>query len=165
MPFAAPPVGALRFRRSAPCPAWEGTLGCTEFGCISPQARPSQVPAEQICDENCLYLNVQNAAGSTNVPVFVYIHGGGFRQGAGSEPLCNYTSNPHHCHAPQVNRLRAVTDDSPTMVLGGICVVTINYRLGALGWMKATDGDANCGLWDQIAALQYAHEQSSLQCD
>ena len=69
--------------------------------------------------------------------MFVWVHGGAFTSGSGS--------NAGYAGA--------------TLAKCGLCVVAINYRLGALGWAKLLDGDANCGLWDQIRALQWVQEE------
>jgi para-nitrobenzyl esterase len=61
IPFAAPPVGPLRFKRSVPAEAWAGVLPCLEFGAVSPQATPEP---GQVCDEDCLTLTVYNAVGA-----------------------------------------------------------------------------------------------------
>ena len=134
LPFAAPPVGALRFKRSVPPEPWEGVLSCVEFGAVAPQLTPE--PGQE-CDEDCLTLNVYNEQGNFGAPVFVWVHGGAFTSGSGSN--AGY--------------------DGATLAKTGLCVVSINYRLGALGWAKLKDGDANCGLWDQIRALQWVQEE------
>jgi len=143
IPYAEPPVGELRLRRAVPHPSWEGVLDCTAF---RPCALQSVDPGLSIdaaypggLDESCLHLNVWTPAApgaDASLPVFVWIHGGGFMVGSGSEPIYEGT--------------RFAEQD--------VVVVTINYRLGAFGFMWPEGGDPNCGLWDQVRALQWVKE-------
>jgi para-nitrobenzyl esterase len=141
IPFAAPPVGALRWREAQPLRPWRGTLDATRFGasCIQPAA-PGRDEHPQ--SEDCLTLNIvtpdRNARG---LPVLVSIHGGAFYVGSG--------------------RYIAEHDLSP-IVRRGVVLVSPNYRLGRLGFFahpaldaEAGRGTGNFWLSDQIAALRW----------
>ena len=149
IPYAGPPVGALRWRPPQPVAAWQGVRDSSQFGHVCPQ-RTGAYPAwadEHIesvgMDEDCLTLNVwapqQRNAGP--LPVMVYIHGGNFQFGASSLPLYD----GHH------------------LVREGVVLVTINYRLGYLGRfahpamsrVQSAEALVNYGLFDQIAALKW----------
>jgi para-nitrobenzyl esterase len=147
IPFAAPPVGDLRFRPPAPPDPWEGTRDATAFGKVSPQ-NPSMMDAlfggeAEPWDEDCLYLNVwtpdPTPTDGAGRPVMVWIHGGGFEMGSGSFPLYDGT--------------RFAED--------GVVFVTLNYRLGSLGFLDLSSldpseaGSGNVGLLDQVAALEW----------
>ncbi len=146
IPYAAPPVGALRWEPPAPPAAWTGTRDAAAFGAICPQLpRPGSVlatGADQRQSEDCLCLNVWTFDGAKKAPVMMWIHGGGFRFGSGS--------------------LRVY--DGSDFAKDGVIFVSINYRLGALGFFahpaltKSAAPDAplgNYGILDQIAALQW----------
>jgi para-nitrobenzyl esterase len=151
IPFAAPPVGNLRWLPPQPVEPWKGVRSAKEFGPIAPQ---NQLPGSEMMaslaidepqDENCLFLNIwtQGLDGARR-PVMVWIHGGAFIIGAGSQTI--YRRNT------LVSR-------------GDIVFVSINYRLGALGFMnlkEVTRGkipSTGCeGLLDQIAALEWIHD-------
>ena len=145
IPFAAPPVGALRWRPPQPAAAWDGVRDAAAFGPICPQpVRPGAPEMPQ--SEDCLSLNIYAPAGAQagTLPLMVWIHGGGFRAGAGSQP--GY--------------------DGSQFARQGIVLVTINYRLDRLGRFghpaltraQSSEGLANYGLMDQIAALQWVHD-------
>src|SRR5690606_32700786 len=91
VPFAAPPVGELRWKAPAPVQAWEGVRDATRFGaaCIQPTSRVQSIYAQDIGDasEDCLNLNIWAPADATNAPVFVWIHGGALRTGSSKEPF------------------------------------------------------------------------------
>lgn len=150
IPYAAPPVGPLRWRAPQPVQPWSETLDATSFGRIAPQVvsmGASLVPGDATdADEDCLTLNVWTpATDDAKRPVMVWIHGGAFVGGAGSSQLYRGTH--------LVDR-------------GDVVVVTINYRLGALGFLAhpSLDDDgysANWGLLDQIAALEWV--QSNIE--
>jgi para-nitrobenzyl esterase len=143
VPYAEPPVGDLRFRPPLPPSAWSGVRDALKFGCVAPQDPLSVAPFKAAGpeSEDCLYLNVFTpAADNARRPVMFWIHGGGFNHGAGSQP--SY-------------------DGGPLAERGDVVVVTINYRLGALGYLYlgkhggAEWGAAsNAGQLDQIAALR-----------
>ncbi len=145
IPYAAPPVGPLRWRMPEPAAPWPGVRDATVFAPICPQA-PTQLEsllgaaiAEQ--SEDCLYLNVwTTGCDSAKRPVMVWIHGGAFILGAGSQGIYN-------------GKYLAARD---------VVVVTINYRLGAFGFLDMADatdgklpGTGNEGLADQILALDW----------
>jgi len=151
IPFAAPPVGDLRWRPPAPVTPWEGERAAEHFGPISPQ-NPSMMDAlfggeTERWDEDCLYLNVwttapERATEGGGMPVMVWIHGGGFEMGSGSSPLYHGTHFAKH----------------------GVVLVSLNYRLGSLGFLELGDldpsyaGSGNVGLLDQIAALEWVRD-------
>jgi para-nitrobenzyl esterase len=147
IPYAAPPVGALRWRAPQPAPAWSGVRNADRFGDMCMQVpRPSSLgsaASPQGMSEDCLTLNVfRPAAADGPLPVMVWIHGGGFT--SGSSAIASY--------------------DGSAFARGGVVLVSINYRLGRLGVFahpaltaeNADDGYlANYGLMDQIAALRW----------
>ena len=148
IPFAAPPVGARRFRAPEPAGGWSGERDATADALAQPQTSgglelvPGMVPAAT--GDDSLSLTVWTPDGADALPVMVWIHGGSFTIGASS--------------LPSYDAARLAAD-------GDVVVVAINYRLGALGWMAlgAHGGDewgavANCGLLDQAAALRWVRE-------
>src|SRR6185369_7545396 len=143
VPYAAAPVGELRFRPPAPVPPWQGVRDATTDGPIAPQGRSRLAHImgdfERPQSEDCLTLNVWTpAADSKKRPVLVWIHGGAFASGAGSLPW--YSGE----------RLAAN---------GDVVVVGVNYRLGALGFLCLPGvSDGNLGLLDQVAALRYVRD-------
>ncbi|WP_085523712.1 carboxylesterase/lipase family protein [Tuberibacillus sp. Marseille-P3662] len=149
IPYASPPVGSLRFRPPEPPEAWEGIWEATEFGPAAPQTS-RQIMAflgddPEHTSEDCLYLNVWSpGADNKKRPVMVWIHGGSFTNGSGSGD--GY-------------------DGISFASLGDVVVVTINYRLGILGFLHLDDVDGekyassgNCGLLDQVAALKWIQD-------
>jgi len=145
IPFARPPLGRLRWRMAEPCESWIGVRDAARFGPVCPQA-VSQIEAltggmlgEQ--SEDCLYLNVWTpGCDGAKRPVMVWIHGGAFVIGAGSQS----TYSGEHLAARDV------------------VVVTVNYRLGAFGFLDLADVTDGCapgtgaeGLGDQILALDW----------
>lgn len=146
IPYAAPPVGDHRWRAPQPAAKWDGVRQATAIGAACPQATVSTEPWARVGtqSEDCLFLNVwapSNAA-SQKLPVLFFFHGGSFRAGAGGVPLY----------------------DGTALSKRGAVIVTINYRLGRLGFFahpaltkENTDGNlGNYGLMDQVAALQWA---------
>lgn len=136
IPYAAPPVGSLRLRAPRPVTPWAGVRDALEFGPPAPQQRRPG-------SEDCLTLNVLRPAepSDTPRPVMVYIHGGAHTAGTSAAPL--------YSGASLVRR-------------GDIVFVSLNYRLGALGYLDfrefSTPGrpfDVNLGLRDQVAALEW----------
>ena len=146
VPFAAPPVGALRFRAPQPVEPWEGVREAKSFGPIALQAANPMLEAllpppdpVQPQSEDCLYLNLWTpGVDGGSRPVMVWIHGGAFTIGSGSE---NYY------------------DGSNLVSRGDVVVVTINYRLGAFGFLNLPSlGETNFGMRDQVAALRWVQE-------
>lgn len=149
LPYAAPPLGARRFRPPQPPAAWAGVRPATEFGPAASQNPPmarflsllgGMSAAHQ--SEDCLYLNIWTPdTPGTRRPVMVWIHGGGFAIGTGATRL--------YAGGRMARR-------------GDVVVVTLNYRLGALGYLNlhAMDDrlEANFGLRDQIAALEWVRD-------
>lgn len=152
LPYAAPPVGPLRWRAPQPVSAWSGVRDATRIGrdCTQALGRDAILGGGGgivVGAEDCLYLNVYAPAGAGPHPVMVFLPGGAFTIGAGA----NYDPT-RLVRGPRVKP----GDD------GGRVVVTVNYRLGALGWLAhpdfAEDGDGvggNWGLMDQQAALRW----------
>ncbi len=145
LPYAAPPVGALRWRAPQPAADWLGTRDASEVGPACPQKRGLSLEGggdPGTLDEDCLNLNVftPRAAPGARLPVMVWLHGGALIFGAGGLPLY----------------------DGVSLSRQGVVVVTLNYRLGPLGFFvhpaiesEAPGGAVNFGLLDQIAALQW----------
>ena len=145
IPYAAPPVGPLRWHAPMPAARWAGTRDATGYGNDCMQARFAGDIANTTLpmSEDCLFLNVwtPRPRAGAKLAVMVYIHGGGFSGGSGSSAILDGT------HLAQ----------------RGIVVVTLNYRLGRLGFFatpaltREARGGAtgNWGLMDQIAALQW----------
>lgn len=147
VPYAAAPTGWRRWRAPAEAPRWRGTWDATRFGpaCPQPIARgasiyaPAEVPE---MSEDCLSLNIWAPEGVRDAPVFFWIHGGSLTSGAGSE---------------------AMYDGARMAARHGLVVVTINYRLGVLGYLAHPQLSAesrrgvsgNYGLLDQMAALRW----------
>jgi para-nitrobenzyl esterase len=142
IPFAAPPRGDLRWRPPAQALGWSGVRPCTAYGPACPQIQMPP-PFDEVYnqDEDCLYLNVFTAAREARErrPVMVWIHGGGFYGGSGSTDAY----------------------EGRSLAGRGVVLVTINYRLGPLGflahpWLSGESErgvSGNYGLLDQIAAL------------
>jgi para-nitrobenzyl esterase len=147
VPYARPPLGELRFSApQAPLP-WSGVRDAAAFSCCAPQD-PLAAPgfkAEGPESEDCLYLNIYTpATDGERRPVLFWIHGGGFSHGSGSQPSYN---------------------GGPLAERGDVVVVSINYRLGALGYLylgnhggAAWGAANNAGQLDQIAALRWVRD-------
>ncbi len=142
IPYAAPPFGPNRFQPPRPAESWEGVREALSYGPTAPKAPyapPLDVllPEIAIPGEDCLNLNIWSPdLGQARLPVMVWIHGGAFLNGSGSWP----------------------TYDGTRFARDGAVCVTINYRLGADGFLSLEDGIANLGLLDQIAALTWVQE-------
>jgi para-nitrobenzyl esterase len=140
IPYAAAPVGNLRFAPPQPAAAWQGTRDATKDGPVPPQGRSRLAHVmgdfERPQSEDCLTLNIWTpAADGKKRPVLVWIHGGAFSSGAGSLPW--YSGE----------RFAAQ---------GDVVAVSINYRLGVLGFLcLPAVSDGNLGLLDQVAALRF----------
>lgn len=140
IPFAAPPVGDLRWHPPQPAAPWPGIRDATQSGSMCAQAGQVNGKPAQIGSEDCLYLNVTEPNHAGGLPVMVWIPGGGFVQGSGD----------------QYDPVRLATT-------GNVVVVTINYRMDALGFLDdpdvSNDPDAgNYGLADQQAALRWVRQ-------
>ncbi len=141
IPFAAPPVKDLRWRNPVPVSKRSGTFPATAAASLCTQ--PGKAPGDTIGGEDCLYLNVwtPRAASAEALPVLVYIPGGGFVVGGGS--LDSF-------------------DGTYLAGSAGMVVVTMNYRLGAFGFLRYMAGEGgiagNFAFYDQIAAMQWVHK-------
>ena len=146
IPFAAPPTGERRFKSPQPAAPWDGIRPAKEW---EKAARQTGHPIPGFAasgpqDEDCLYLNVYTpAADARKRPVLFWIHGGGFTHGTAAEPLY---------------------DGGPLVTRGDVVVVSINYRLGAFGYLWLGDHlpdaglSANTGQLDAIAALEWTRD-------
>lgn len=142
IPYAAPPVGPLRWRPPEPCAPWTGVRDATRWSSDCPQTGGvgSRAPGQS---EDCLYLNIWTPVGAKPglLPVMVWIHGGSFVAGSGSEA-----------------RL-----DGAALARDGVVVVSINYRVGLFGFLahpqltaeSAHGSSGNYGLMDQAMALRW----------
>jgi para-nitrobenzyl esterase len=145
IPFAAPPVGDLRWRAPQPPAKWNGVRQAFKFGprCMQGAMNPGAVGQGPEMSEDCLYLNVWTPAKSARerIPVLVWIYGGGFNAGATSEP--NYSGEK--------------------LARKGVVLVSIAYRVGLMGFLAHPDLSAetrnhvsgNYGLLDMVAGLQW----------
>jgi para-nitrobenzyl esterase len=148
IPFAAPPVGNLRWKPPQPAPSWSGVRKATAFGarCMQGTIYKDMVFRDSGPSEDCLYLNVWTPASSAaaHVPVMVWIYGGGFNAGSASEPR----------------------QDGENLAKKGVVVVSFNYRLGIFGFFSHPEltkesphqAAGNYGLLDQVAALEWVHK-------
>jgi para-nitrobenzyl esterase len=149
IPYAAPPVGPLRWNAPQREEAWSGTRDASSFSMQSAQTEFGLTKmmggVQPPCSEDSLYLNVWTpACDDARRPVMVWIHGGAFIWGAGDTPWYDGTKFAVH---------------------GDVVVVTINYRLGPFGFMHLGDlfegafaGSGNAGILDQIAALEWVRD-------
>ncbi len=148
IPFAAPPIGELRWKPPQPVKDWEGVRPATQFGprCMQQPVFGDMNFRSNGMSEDCLYLNVWTPAASAGdrLPVLVYFYGGGFRAGDGSEPRY----------------------DGESMARRGIVALTVNYRLAEFGFFAHPEltaespqhASGNQGLLDQAAALQWVKQ-------
>jgi para-nitrobenzyl esterase len=148
IPFAAPPVGDLRWRAPQPVKPWPGVRKADQFGaqCMQGGVFGDMGFRANGMSEDCLYLNVWTPAksGKERLPVLVYFYGGGFVAGDGSEPRY----------------------DGESMARKGIVALTVNYRLGVFGFLTHPElskeapyhGSGNYGLLDQAAALRWVKQ-------
>jgi len=148
VPYAAPPVGELRWLPPQPFKSWQGVRPAKNYGAIAPQtvmALPGLVEQPEPQSEDCLFLNVFSPGlDDTRRPVMVWIHGGAFCMGSGSMQM--YSTGTLAAN-------------------GNVVLVTINYRLGALGFLNLKDltqgkipSTGNEGLQDQVAALRWVRD-------
>jgi para-nitrobenzyl esterase len=153
VPYAAPPVGELRWKAPQPAARWKGELDATKYGhhCMQGHVYSDMVfqdatGPDDFGSEDCLTLNVYTPAqerGKTKLPVMFWIHGGGYAGGSASEPRHNGDFLP----------------------LKGVVLVTINYRLGIFGFLALPDlaaeqggASGNYGLMDMVAALGWVKQ-------
>lgn len=153
VPYAAPPVGEMRWRAPKPPAAWEGVRKAEKFSpaCIQNivhERKPwtREFMAHDTVSEDCLYLNIWTPArkAKAKLPVFVYIHGGGFNEGSGSVPVY----------------------DGEGLAKKGVVMVTINYRLSVFGFFAHPElteesgrgAAGNYGLLDCLAALEWIRD-------
>jgi para-nitrobenzyl esterase len=142
VPYAAPPFGDRRFQPPQPVDAWTGVRDALAFGPKSPQLPYPPpwdvlIPEHPVSGEDCLNLNVWTSSlGSAAQPVMVWIAGGAFEHGTGAAPMY----------------------DGSRFARDGVVCVTINYRVGADGFLYLGPGVANHGLLDQLAALTWVQE-------
>ena len=149
IPYAEAPVGKLRWREPLAVTPWQKTLSCTEYRASCPQPGISEIEGGEgigTTSEDCLYLNIWSPVKrpKEGLPVMVWIHGGAFMTGAGSQPGYNGTR----------------------LARKGMVVVTVNYRLGPFGFLAhpalslesphGTSG--NYGLYDQIESLRWVQK-------
>ncbi|MDR1298541.1 MAG: carboxylesterase family protein [Deltaproteobacteria bacterium] len=151
IPYALPTAGGQRFKPPVPVGPWDGPLEAFNFGNACPQVRSPLVdlgPDTPGQGEDCLSLNVWTPKGAKpgdDLPVYFFIHGGGFGVGAGSQPVF----------------------DGAALASEGIILVTVNYRLGAFGFLasretfKESGTTGNWGILDQIAALEWVRDNIS----
>src|SRR3954452_5464526 len=140
IPYAQPPFNEQRFAAPAPPIPWDGVRPAAEFGPTAPQPdrQLTIIPEPVIPGDDCLNLNVFTPdVGGGGLPVIVWIHGGGFTAG------CN--------NSPWYRGERFARD--------GVVVVSINYRLGAEGFLVVPEAPANRGVLDWLAALEWVQEE------
>jgi para-nitrobenzyl esterase len=147
IPYAAPPVGNLRWKPPAAAQKWHGTRNATAFGsrCMQAPVYADMIFRDPGINEDCLYLNVwvpaDRMASKSKLPVMVWIYGGGFVSGASSEPR----------------------QEGANLAKQGVVVVSMNYRVGIFGFFShpelaaesGRNSAGNYGLLDQLAALQW----------
>ncbi|WP_370933949.1 carboxylesterase/lipase family protein [Amycolatopsis sp. cg13] len=138
IPYAQPPVGALRFAAPVPVSPWDGTRQATEFGPLPPQSGPVQ--RESAHETDWLTLNVSTPdPGAAGLPVLVWLPGGGYVISVSSDP----------------------TYDPALLCEAGLVVVSVNYRVGVEGFALVDGAPANRGFLDQIAALEWVRRNIS----
>ena len=148
VPYAVAPVGRLRYASPAPAPRWTGIREAATAGAAPIQtlvgAAAWLYDGAEPQSEDCLFLNVWTPSVAGKRPVMVWLHGGAWRTGHGAV---------------------AGTDGARLAAVGDVVVVTVNYRLGALGWLAhpeladpETGAAANWGLQDQVAALRWVRD-------
>ena len=152
IPYAAAPVGALRWKAPQPVQPWGGVRKATEFG---PRAMQGKIFSDMVFhddgpSEDCLYLNLWMPANppQAKLPVMVWIHGGGFVAGSSSEPR----------------------QDAGNLSKKGVLIVSMNYRMGVFGFLAHPEltkesgrgSSGNYGLLDQVAALQWVKKNIAL---
>ena len=139
IPFATPPIGNFRFTKTVPVVPWGTTINSTKYGPSCVQSIPAGyvfIIPNQDTSEDCLHLNIfvpeTNIASNQLKPVMVWIHGGAFVVGSAT-----------------------MYDGSYLAAQGDVIVVTVNYRLGILGFLSFGNLRGNYGLWDQLEAIRW----------
>lgn len=138
IPYAQPPVGELRMKRAQPVKPWDGIFDAKQYGAPSVQSGREG----PIGSEDCLTLNIRTPLAGENLPVLVFIHGGGYNTGMASDPLLEGSS----------------------FVRNGIVYVSIQYRLNVWGFYDFStypggkEFDTNCGISDHIVAMKWIRE-------
>uniref|UniRef100_A0A914PKQ5 Carboxylesterase type B domain-containing protein n=1 Tax=Panagrolaimus davidi TaxID=227884 RepID=A0A914PKQ5_9BILA len=138
IPYAAPPIGSLRFEKPLPPTPWTSTLQAKAFGSACATLPKFSPPT---ASEDCLFMNIIKPATSSpdtnGYPIMLWIHGGGFLVGSSA----NYPFE----------------ETAERIVKNGVIFISINFRQGAFGFFSDVDSDAagNYGLWDQIQALKF----------
>ena len=136
--YAEPPIGSLRFAEPQPVEAWDGIYDATKYASIAPQVWEDDPPIELEESEDCLFLNLYTPeTDDKRRPVMFFIHGGAYGIGSGSRPRL------YGGHLAE---------------RGDVIVVTIQYRLGPLGFLYMDGIPANLGLKDQICALRWVKD-------
>jgi para-nitrobenzyl esterase len=143
LPYAAPPVGILRWRAPQPVSPWQGIYDASAFGhdCMQQPVPFDSAPLQTQLSENCLFVNVWRPTGAKKLPVMVWIHGGGFVNGGSS----------------------SMAYDGLRLSAKGVVVVSFNYRLGRFGFFgfpalseeNSAEPKGNYGYLDQLAALKW----------
>lgn len=143
IPYAAPPVGALRWKDTQPALSWSGVRDAASYGAACPQDGAHTEAWAKVGrqSEDCLFLNVWAPKGAKHTPVMVFLHGGGFTYGSAGVPLY----------------------DGAKLARRGVVLVSLNYRLGRLGFfahpaLTAEDPNGrlgNYGVMDQVAGLRW----------
>lgn len=141
IPYAAAPFGEHRFRPALACPSWSGVRDALEFGATAPaplypRGFRDVLPEPVVAGEEILNVNVWAPEGAQNAPVMVWIHGGAFVNGSNAVPVY----------------------DGSAFARDGVVVVSVNYRLGAEGFLLLPGGTPNLGLLDQVAALTWVRD-------
>ena len=141
LPYAAPPIGKLRWRAPQPPSPWQGVRQANAFGnrCMQTNPWPDMIWNSEREDEDCLYLSIWAPDEAEKLPVMLWIHGGGYNSGSGDE----------------------VRHDGSVLASKGVLVITINYRLGILGFLAhpglsaeaESASSGNYALLDIIPAL------------
>ena len=142
IPYAAPPFGPNRFQPPRPHELWEGVRDASQYGPTVPKPPyfppfNTLLPEPVIPGEDCLNLNIWTpSTAASTLPVLVWIHGGAFANGTGAIDIY----------------------EGSKFARDGIVCVTINYRLGADGFLHVEDGGGNWGILDQVAALEWVRD-------
>jgi para-nitrobenzyl esterase len=148
IPFAAPPVGELRWKPPQPVVPWVGVREAKEYGPFPMQGRIPLLQSATRFSEDCLHLNVWTPAkiADEKLPVMVWIYGGAFSGGSGNDPLF----------------------DGSILARHGVVLVTLNHRVGPLGFLahpelsqENSGSSGNYGLRDQIAALEWVRDNAA----